>query len=75
MYSSRWEDLFGYAQVKTEMRLPRVPFLRPYLSVRLLGDVRGEDERLLRSGISLGTQHHLRRRLGDARLARRHRLV
>ena len=42
LYSSRWQDLFGYAQVKTEMRLPGVPFLRPYLSVRFLGDVRGE---------------------------------
>jgi tetratricopeptide (TPR) repeat protein len=42
IYSSRWQDLFGYAQVKTEMRLPHVPFLRPYLSVRFLGDVRGE---------------------------------
>jgi tetratricopeptide (TPR) repeat protein len=43
LYSSRWQDLFGYAQVKTEMRLPGVPFLRPYLSVRFLGDVRGEE--------------------------------
>lgn len=42
IYSSRWQDLFGYAQAKTEMRLPRVPFLRPYVSIRLLGDVRGE---------------------------------
>jgi tetratricopeptide (TPR) repeat protein len=42
IYSSRWEDLFGYAQVKTELRLRRMPFLHPYLSVRLLGDVRGE---------------------------------
>ncbi len=43
MYSSRWQDLFGYAQLKTEMRLPHVPFLRPYLSLRFLGDVRGEE--------------------------------
>ncbi|HEY1756550.1 MAG TPA: tetratricopeptide repeat protein [Bryobacteraceae bacterium] len=42
MYSSRWEDLFGYAQAKTELRLRRMPFLHPYVSVRLLGDVRGE---------------------------------
>ncbi len=42
IYSSRWEDLFGYAQAKTEVRLRRVPFLHPYVSVRLLGDVRGE---------------------------------
>jgi hypothetical protein len=42
IYSSRWQDLFGYAQAKTEVRLRRVPFLHPYVSVRLLGDVRGE---------------------------------
>jgi Tfp pilus assembly protein PilF len=42
IYSSRWQDLFGYAQVKTELRLRRMPFLHPYVSVRLLGDVRGE---------------------------------
>lgn len=42
LYSSRWQDLFGYAQVKTEMRLRALPFLRPYLSLRFLGDVRGE---------------------------------
>ena len=40
IYSSRWQDLFGYAQGKTEMRLSGVPFLRPYLTVRLLGDAR-----------------------------------
>lgn len=42
LYSSRWQDLFGYAQVKTEMRLRAIPFIRPYLSLRFLGDVRGE---------------------------------
>ncbi len=42
LYSSRWQDLFGYAQVKTEMRWRAVPFIRPYLSLRFLGDVRGE---------------------------------
>lgn len=41
IYSSRWQDLFGYAQAKTEVRLPGVSWLRPYASVRLLGDVRG----------------------------------
>jgi Flp pilus assembly protein TadD len=39
-YSSRWHDAFGYGQVKTEMRLGRLPF-RPYISMRLVGDVRG----------------------------------
>jgi len=42
IYSSRWQDLFGYAQAKTELRLRRLPFLHPYVSARLLGDVRGE---------------------------------
>lgn len=40
MYSSRWSDLFGYAQAKTELRL-RHSWLHPYLSVRLVGDSRG----------------------------------
>ena len=39
-FSSRWHDAFGYAQVKTEVRLGSLP-IRPYLSVRLVGDVRG----------------------------------
>lgn len=38
MFSSRWSDLFSYGQVKTEMRT-RFP-LRPYLSLRFIGDVR-----------------------------------
>ena len=38
-YSSRWHDLFSYGQVKTELRLGKLPF-RPYLSVRLIGDTR-----------------------------------
>jgi tetratricopeptide (TPR) repeat protein len=38
-YSSRWKDVFSYGQVKTEMRLGRLPF-RPYLSVRFIGDTR-----------------------------------
>ena len=40
MFSTRWHDVFGYAQVKTELRLGRLP-LRPYLSIRLLGDAKG----------------------------------
>jgi len=38
-YSSRWNDLFSYAQVKTELRLGRLPF-RPYVSLRFTGDTR-----------------------------------
>ena len=41
MYSSRWDDVFAYAQAKTELRLKH-SWLRPYLSVRLVGDLRGE---------------------------------
>jgi len=41
MYSSRWADIFAYAQAKTELRLKH-SWLRPYLSVRLVGDSRGE---------------------------------
>jgi tetratricopeptide (TPR) repeat protein len=40
LYSTRWDDLFAYAQAKTELRLKN-SWLRPYLSVRLVGDTRG----------------------------------
>ncbi len=40
-YSSRWHDLFAYAQVKTEMRLGKLP-IRPYISLRFIGDTQGE---------------------------------
>jgi Flp pilus assembly protein TadD len=39
-YSSRWNDAFGYAQVKTEIRLGHFP-VRPYISARFVGDMRG----------------------------------
>ena len=38
-YSSRWQDAFAYGQVKTELRLGKLPF-RPYVSVRFVGDSR-----------------------------------
>jgi tetratricopeptide (TPR) repeat protein len=41
VFSSRWHDLFGYAQIKTELRLRWLP-LRPYVSARFVGDTRGE---------------------------------
>lgn len=41
MYSTRWDDTFAYAQAKTELRLKH-SWLRPYLSLRLVGDSRGE---------------------------------
>ncbi len=40
LYSSRWNDLFGYGQVKTEWRVKSIP-VHPYASVRLAGDVKG----------------------------------
>ena len=39
-FSSRWHDVFGYGQIKTELKLGRFP-IRPYVSVRLDGDIRG----------------------------------
>jgi Flp pilus assembly protein TadD len=39
MYSSRWDDLFGYAQFKTELQLPWP--VHPYVSLRFIGDTRG----------------------------------
>jgi Tfp pilus assembly protein PilF len=39
MYSSRWKDLFSYAQAKAELRLNF--FIHPYLSLRFIGDTRG----------------------------------
>jgi tetratricopeptide (TPR) repeat protein len=40
MYSTRWRDLFAYAQTKTEMRLGGLP-IRPYVSIRFVGDTQG----------------------------------
>jgi tetratricopeptide (TPR) repeat protein len=39
LLSSRWDDLFGYGQVKTELRIKSLP-VHPYASVRLAGDAR-----------------------------------
>ncbi len=38
-YSTRWKDVFSYAQVKTEIRIGNLP-IRPYVSVRFVGDTR-----------------------------------
>jgi len=43
MFSTRWHDEFGYAQAKAELRLPHW-FLRPYVSLRFIGDVKGSVE-------------------------------
>lgn len=39
LFSTRWHDVFGYGQVKTEVKLKKLPF-RPYVSVRFVGDER-----------------------------------
>ena len=39
LFSSRYKNLFQYAQLKTEFRLDHVP-VRPYLSLRFVGDLR-----------------------------------
>ena len=40
MFSSRWQDVFAYSQLKTEIKLASLP-IKPYFSARLLGDARG----------------------------------
>src|ERR1017187_6635129 len=39
IFSTRWHDLFAYSQVKTEINLG-IP-VRPYVSMRFVGDTRG----------------------------------
>lgn len=39
-FSTRWHDLFGYGQVKTELRRPEW-WLHPYASARFIGDTEG----------------------------------
>lgn len=39
LFSSRWHDLFGYGQLKTELRWKKFP-LHPYASLRFVGDER-----------------------------------
>ena len=38
-FSSRWQNAFGYGQVKTEFNVGKLP-LHPYLSTRFIGDLR-----------------------------------
>src|ERR1043166_3064372 len=52
MLSTRWHDAFTYAQAKTELSLPRW-FVRPYSSVRFIGDSRGAVE----FGAGMGPQY------------------
>jgi hypothetical protein len=39
LFSTRWHDVFGYGQIKTEIRLKKLPF-HPYVSIRFVGDER-----------------------------------
>ncbi len=39
-FSSRWHDVFSYGQVKADLRLSKLP-VRPYVSLRFIGDTRG----------------------------------
>ncbi|HWF06900.1 MAG TPA: tetratricopeptide repeat protein [Bryobacteraceae bacterium] len=39
LFSSRWNDLFGYGQIKTELNLKKSP-VHPYVSIRFVGDAR-----------------------------------
>ena len=39
VFSTRYHDLFNYAQLKTEFRLGSLP-IRPYLSLRFVGDLK-----------------------------------
>jgi tetratricopeptide (TPR) repeat protein len=52
MFSTRWHDTFAYAQAKTELRFPNW-FVRPYASVRFIGDARGA----VNLGANLGPQY------------------
>lgn len=51
LLSSLWDDLFGYGQAKTELRMRRLP-LHPYVSLRLAGDVRHEAVGVLSQNLS-----------------------
>jgi tetratricopeptide (TPR) repeat protein len=52
MFSTRWHDLFAYAQAKTELNLPGWP-VRPYVSLRFVGDTHGAAE----PGIGVAPQY------------------
>jgi hypothetical protein len=67
-FSTRWHDLFSYAQAKAEVRLGRLPF-RPYVSLRFDGDTRettrevmpqylSESAFILGVGLATRTWHH-----------------
>ena len=74
-FSSRWNDAFGYGQVKTEFRLGQPP-IRPYLSIRFVGDAQHSDsDARPRPAVPVRELLHLRRRYRYRSLAWPHRLV
>ena len=69
LLSSRWSDLFGYGQIKTEFKQKRLTLIQPYASVRFTGDARrstggpapqslSESAFILAAGVSAKTWHN-----------------
>ncbi|MBZ5618679.1 MAG: tetratricopeptide repeat protein [Acidobacteriia bacterium] len=50
IFSTRWHDLFGYGQIKTELRTGLG--IRPYISARIVGDTRQIEHASVQSGTS-----------------------
>ncbi len=50
-YSSRWQNMFNYSQLKSEFKVPFLP-VQPYFSMRFIGDVRGSSLRTSSLGIN-----------------------
>ena len=53
LISTRWREVFAYAQAKAELRMPGWP-VRPYVSARFVGDLRGRAPLLLPPSPSVG---------------------
>lgn len=51
-YSTRWKDLFSYAQLKTELKIGNLP-IHPYFTTRFVGDTR----QALNGGESMAPQY------------------
>ena len=51
LYSSRWSDLFGFGQAKTELRFKHFP-VHPYATVRYVGDVRRYSAEIIHQNLS-----------------------
>jgi Tfp pilus assembly protein PilF len=65
VFSSRWNNLFSYGQTKMEMRTESI--LRPYLSLRFIGDsemgspqMLSERSFILGAGVTTATWHGMR---------------